>query len=893
MGTGGRTRAVAVDRTDERVLLAGAVSGGMWRSQDTGRSWERVTDPDQLQNVTGIAQDPRPGAGNVWYFCTGEGTGSTSPVRGEGVFRSTDGGRSWTGLSRGEPEVDSVLAYTFRVVVDPSNQDQDELYVAGFGGILRSTDGGESWKVVLGGAANGARATDVAITADGVVYATLGSDGANVRGIWKSEDGVNWTEITPPGFPRQYYRIMLDIPASAQDVVYFFLTGAENQPRTWGHAMWYYRDRGSLGGIWEDRTAGVPDNFDTYGGYCMALKVKPDNENVVFFGGVHFCRSTNGCRDLSSTTAFNSAVTSGLHPDFHAMEFFPSTPAKMVTGHDGGISVTQNCLKSAIDWEFRNQGYVTTQFYTVAVDRAVQGSDAIVGGTQDNGTWLYTGGAATGKWVQAYGGDGGYCAIADSGRTYYVSSQNGNIFRGVPNGNGGLTGLRRATPPDANAAFFSFIHPFLLDPADERIIYLPERRSIWRGTDPAENPDGWLRLDETGVPASEYGIIAFGASRANPPHRLYYGAINGGLYRMDNADTGTPAGADISASLPKGSPVGAIAVDPYDADNVLAAFSGYGVRSLFHTTDGGETWRDVGGNLEQNPDGSGDGPAVVSLATLPAGNRRVYFAGTTAGLFTATRLDGANTRWVREGASTIGNAWVTMIDLRESDGFVVAATHGRGVFGAHVLTSLAPATASVTPAEIDFGDVRVGTTVRDTVVLRHHAGSSRDVRWNVEPVRPPFLPLAGFGETLLEPGKEGRVIIAFSPESVGAWADSLVADHNATDPEGAFVIYLSGRGTLLSGTEETNAMKEAPPLRGYPNPFSKSVELRFPVKKRGTVLLKVLAADGAEVAVLIDGDMEAGAHTALWSPGSVANGVYYIRLETGGETSVIPVVLQR
>jgi hypothetical protein len=121
-------------------------------------------------------------------------------------------------------------------------------------------------------------------------------------------------------------------------------------------------------------------------------------------------------------------------------------------------------------------------------------------------------------------------------------------------------------------------------------------------------------------------------------------------------------------------------VDVDNASHVMVSFSNYGVQSLFHTTDGGTTWTAVGGNLEQFPDGSGNGPSVRCTKKLFFQGEKIIFAGTSCGLFSTRELKGDSTVWVKEGAMSIGNVIVDDIDARQTDGFIAIGTHGNGVY---------------------------------------------------------------------------------------------------------------------------------------------------------------------------------------------------------------------
>ncbi|MEP3387767.1 MAG: flagellar basal body rod modification protein, partial [Reichenbachiella sp.] len=157
---GGRTRALAFDVRDENVLLAGGVSGGMWRSSNGGINWSRTTQPSALNSVTSIVQDSRIGKRDSWYFGTGELDGNSArasgaPYRGDGIFKSTDNGESWDLLastSTNNPaSFDSPFNYVWNLAINPLEPfSNDVVYAAIYGNIVRSTDGGNSWENVLG-----------------------------------------------------------------------------------------------------------------------------------------------------------------------------------------------------------------------------------------------------------------------------------------------------------------------------------------------------------------------------------------------------------------------------------------------------------------------------------------------------------------------------------------------------------------------------------------------------------------------------------------------------------------------------------------------------------------------------------------------------------------------
>ncbi len=231
-------------------------------------------------------------------------------------------------------------------------------------------------------------------------------------------------------------------------------------------------------------------------------------------------------------------------------------------------------------------------------------------------------------------------------------------------------------------------HSVLL-PMEE--IHLTEGENLWRNNDLSQiNLDGTWDSISTGwfkysfsLSDSLSDITALANSKTNPAHRLYFGTDNKKIYRMDDANTGDPAPVEITSTIfPSGGYVSGIAVHPTDGNKIMAVFSNYSVYSIFYSEDAGTTWAKVAGNLEQNSGGTGNGPSIRYAAILPKGDSTLYLVATSTGLYATDSLNTAvdSTVWVQQGANTIGNVVVTMIDTRESDGFIAVATHGNGVF---------------------------------------------------------------------------------------------------------------------------------------------------------------------------------------------------------------------
>lgn len=726
---GGRTRALDFDIRNENTLIAGGVSGGMWKSTDNGSSWTKTSLPHQLHSVTCLAQDKRKGKENNWYYGTGEYWGNSASIYGDGVFKSTDNGSSWNVLTSTSNNAvhtwDQPFDFCWNIVANPAAPDSiDEVTVATASmGILRSVDGGSSWKTVLAGSSR-ALFTDVAVTSDGVYYATISSDGLNnVRGIYRSEDGEKWLNITPQNFPKIYRRVVIGIAPSDENQIYFLgetpnygkLTFNSAGDSLW-HSLWKFNFQSTNGNVvigeWEDRSENLPKPEPTRGqmnsqrGYNLVIKVKPDNPDVLFIGAVAMYRSNSGfknndwawiggtCPDESCDYFFRYT---NHHADVHNIVFSNENPNILYTGSDGGVHKTLDNMNPNVEWISLNNGYFTTQFYAVSIDKASVGSREIIGGLQDNGTLLSRStDMVNNEWSNPLKADGFYCQIPD-GAPYYYASQNATwqpkikIFRIVHDETGKNLISTRIDP--IGGADFIWNTPYMLDPNNTERMYLAGGKMLWRNNDLSgipfeESVDStsinWDSLSHTRIdfinsaPLGER-ITAVSVSK-KPANIVFYGTSTGKLFKLTNAHEGNPKPINITGNNFPSGYISSIAFDPDNADMAIVSFSNYNILSVFSTTDGGNSWVSISGNLEERPNGTGAGPGVNWVSILKIGNRKVYFAGTTAGLFSTANLNGDATAWMMEGPESIGNMVIHMIDIRQEDGYVVVGTHGTGVF---------------------------------------------------------------------------------------------------------------------------------------------------------------------------------------------------------------------
>ncbi len=721
INAGGRTRGIGIDVSNEANVLIATAQGGVWRSTDSGQAWSRTTTPGELKDMSSLVQDHRPRKTGIWYAGTGELISTTwrrtavytepdyhSANIGNGIYKSTDDGLTWNVLpstvSTDATVLGSVFDGVWDIALDSSRADSDIVYAAGFGAIMRSNDGGESWTHVLGDPVNISVETDIAITSRGIVYAYLSGESAGMgtpskAGVWRSTDGLQWTNITPTGWSSESGRMKIAIAPADENILYI---GGVSPTLWYGASLWkydYFSGNGSeSGGAWEDRSANVPQSTDsigsyglnTYGGYAVTLTVHPTDTDLVFFGGTNLYRSWDGFATTGMVewiggydqTNGGYSETNNDHPDHHELKFVPSNPTVAYNANDGGMFMTYDALgyddpSYPVTWTNINFEDQASIIYVVALDHATPGDSTVLGGFQDQGSWLSY--DSSNYWIQYYGGDGTYCAIDDGESNLYMSSQEGNIV----SYNIDEQNWTQLTTPEMSQA--QFVAPFILDPTNTDQMYYADNNILWRNDDLSLGAN-WNELDNS-TPVTNSFITALGMSTV-PAHRLYYGTSDGRVYRMDEADGTNPTPQEITGSMfPKGAYVSCVAVDPQNADSIVVCFSNYHVISIFASNDGGATWHDASGNLEQNPDGSGDGPSVRWVTIVHQGGQELYLCGTSVGLYSTTDITGPNVIWNPEGTETIGYAIVENIDARQSDGFVAIATQGSGVFTTHVVAA--------------------------------------------------------------------------------------------------------------------------------------------------------------------------------------------------------------
>ena len=702
---GGRTRAFAVDLSDNtsQTMLSGGVSSGLFRTTNGGDSWTKVSANDEIHNVTALAQDPRDGHQNKWYYGTGELSGNSASLgafyNGNGVWQSTDSGVTWTKITNiNDSEFTVFDSYADMINALEVNPVSGELFIATYQ-KLYSFDG-TNLTLEKSGPSGW---TDVVIASNGSVFASFQGDG-----VWTSPTGNgSWTQIAENGTPTNWAptgRIVLAEAPSNTNVIYALYVNGEAGIEA---DLWKYEVDINT---WTDYSSKLPDEdgadlsgndpFAVQGGYDLVVSVKPDNEDFVVIGGTNVYKIEDIVNDATfariggyaNNTGYATYNVGGVkhHSDIHALEFDPFNDNILFSGTDGGVHKTVDITAASIEWASLNNDYVTYQFYHVALDPST-GSDMVMGGAQDNGTKVGGVDATLGlnqgnntSMSSVGSGDGVAVGIGklNNSTQLYLGTQQGNMYRynnrwGYPQPDGS---------PSGNDALF--ITYFYLDPDNNDYLYYAGKPTLYKtATAATVEADTW---DNAGTLSTNENLRTFATTRGTYDAASSYmllGGESGGIFRFNDpintenlseAVNITPA----DASKDRGTIVSGLAIHPTNKDIVLAVYANYGINSIFLTTNATSAnpdWTLVEKNLSAH--------SIRSAAVTTVGSEIKYFVGTARGLY--SNSDPVNDNWDIEGANTIGLAVVSSLAYRPSDNRLLIGTHGNGMFDTTVGGTLA------------------------------------------------------------------------------------------------------------------------------------------------------------------------------------------------------------
>lgn len=731
---GGRVDDISVVESDPKIVYVGLASGGVWKTINAGTTWEPVFDDEAVSTVGAVAVAPSDPS--IVWVGTGEPNNRQSSSWGNGVYKSTDAGRSWRHMGLAETH------HIGRIVIHPANH--EVVYVAALGklwgpngerGVFKSADGGETWQHILfinedTGAVDLAMDASSPGTLLAAVYqrrrTAFGFNGGGPHSaIYKTTDGgAAWRKLTR-GLPYENDkdgptgRIGLNIYRRNPAIVYAIVEHAKG-------GVFRSEDKGET---WTRMSGTNPRPM-----YFSKIRIDPNNDLRIWLMDKLMYFSEDGGR------TYVTPPVRYVHGDFHAMWIDPKDSNHMIMGSDGGFYWSWDAGRTWVAAENLPVG----QFYEVGFD--MQKPYRIYGGLQDNGVWggpsrvLLTKGATfinNEDWVRLAGGDGFYAQVAPNDPDVVFSeTQDGALFR-----RNIKTYESRSIRPregEGEPRFrFQWNTPFLISSHDPKTLYCgaqflfksPDRGDSWTKISPdlttgadrdslpimGNLPDARTLSRNDGV-GSWPCITTIAESPVNPD-LLWAGTDDGNLQvTRDGGSTWRNVSGRVPG-LPGGTYVTRVIASRYDAGTAYATFDGHQMNDfeiyVYTTTDSGQTWRPISKGIPRNN-------GVVNVIREHHRNPDLLFAGTEYGACVSFDR-GSNWAPLRLNLPTVPVDDIA-IHPREND--LIFGTHGRSLWVLDDITPLEELDKDVLDKDVHLFGLRPATAWR---IYNHEAAPGHKI----------------------------------------------------------------------------------------------------------------------------------------------------------------------
>ena len=660
---GGRTRSLVIHPTQPNTMWTGGVSGGIWKTTNGGGSWSKTDDSLVSLAVTSMVIDPS--NANVLYAGTGERSGSWESIRGAGVFKTVDGGKKWTRLAS-----TSGAAWQFvnRLAISPDGKVL--LAATNTCEIYRSTNGGTSWTATFQGNATSTPTWEVQFHQSNsrlAVAAVHDIDNNNNDvhyALYSTDGGVNWTRARGIGsIGSESNRIVLAYHrgySRGTGMVYAIENRADLNPAA--TRIWRSADGGvSYSLISTNRILGDQGDYDSTIWANPADTNNNPADDVVIAGGILFWRSTNGGRTWTQISRDSAASRASAHNDEHCVVAHPgfngTSNRTVFVGTDGGIYKTDNifAVTQSSGWVDLRNSLAITQFYGGA-----RGPTGILyGGTQDNGTVSLQPGQSINSWQESMGGDGTFAAADfDDARYLYGANPSAAVHRSSDGGRSAVD-ISRGLSDAGSEQTALFVSPLIIDPNSARRLYVGTMR-LWKTDDARATNPSWRAIKGARTGQPKISAIAVADGNAN---LVFVGYEDGVVEYSTNALSATPTWSARDTGLPQRYCT-RIVIDPADSRRVFACFGGFRDDNIWESTNTGSTWA-----VRRTTPLA----APVRDVLIHADEPRWVYAATEVGMIASAD----------SGRTWSGGATPTRAPIDEmfwSDGRVWLVSHGRGFF---------------------------------------------------------------------------------------------------------------------------------------------------------------------------------------------------------------------
>lgn len=737
----GRVSDIAVDNTNPSTWYAGIASGGVWKTINAGTTWTPIFDDEAVYSIGDVTIDPS--NPNIIWVGTGENNGGRHISFGDGVYKSENGGKSWTNMGLGASE------HIGDIIVHPT--DSNTVWVSAQGplwssggerGLYKTTDGGKTWRNVLEGDEwTGVGSVAIDPSNPNKLYAatwqrqrsvaTLVNTGPGSALYTSNDGGESWEKMTE-GLPKANMgKSSVTVSPVDPNVVY---AAIELDERKGG--FWRSTDKGAS---WEKMSDIVGAGTGPH--YYQEIFADPDTFDMVYMSN----NSSSYSMDGGKTWQFMNREN--RHGDDHAFAFHPTDPDFILVGSDGGLYESQDNMAS---WRFM-QNIPVTQFYKIAADDDLPFYN-VYGGTQDNSTQggpsrtIRADGIKNSDWYLVLGADGHQPATEPGNPDIvYAQWQQGSLTR-YDRKLRETTYIQPQPKPGDPAERFNWDAPINVSHHDSKRIYHASQR-LWRSDD---RGDSWTAISgdltrdgnrlhmpmmgrtwsrEAGwdlYAMSDYHTIANVAESPVDENILYAGTDDGLIQvTSDGGQNWTRYEIGKIRGVPKNAYVNDIRADFFDADTVYAALDNHKEGDykpyLIKSTNRGRSWQMITGGLPEKN--------LVWRITQDHVNKDLMFLGTEFGLYFT--VDGGD-QWIEltGGVPTISFRDVR-IQRREND--LVAGSFGRGIYILDDYSSLRNINAKALESEaLLFSKPTTRLYVEDEL----HSSSQGDEQWVTD--NPPY-----------------------------------------------------------------------------------------------------------------------------------------------------------
>ena len=685
----GRITAIDGSAADGKTLYIGTAGGGIWKSTNAGVTFKPIFDKycQSIGAVTINQSNP-----NIVFVGTGESNMRNSVSIGNGLYRTTDAGDNWTKVGLDSTE------HIAKIVIDPKNP--ENIYVAVPGplwsdsrhrGLYKSADGGSTWDKILY-INEKAGCADVAVDPQNpnIIFASTWefrrkpyefNSGGSGSGFYKSTDaGKTWRELTNGLPPKPFGRIAFALaPSSPQNMIAIVESAATG--------LYISGDGGET---WKKQAATA--NVEARPFYFSVLQLDPKDPKRVYRPAYTFSYSSDGGYSFADVNNDGG----DLHSDMHALWINPVNTNQLYVGTDGGVYVS---LDKGASWMYL-QNLPVGQFYHVAIDNQVPYN--VMGGLQDNGSWIAPssapGGITNSNWKSLYGGDGFWVQPDPlDPDIIYAEAQGGTVAR-VNKQTLKSVNIKPQQAASEQKPRWNWNSPIVIGSANKRNLYMASQY-LYRSKDEGKN---WLRISPdltTNDPKKQQQENSGGLSTDNSSaenhctiftlaespvdeNTIWAGTDDGNLQFTSNGGkswTNVAKNYQV-AGIPEQTWVSSIEPSRFDKNTVYATFDNhmYGDLKTYagRSNDMGKTW-----TIFSSKDFTGFAHKIKEDLV----NKDVLFLGTEMGLF-ATVDGGAN--WFRMKNNIPDYALVRDIQIDPGTNDLILATHGRGIMIVDDISSL-------------------------------------------------------------------------------------------------------------------------------------------------------------------------------------------------------------